>query len=88
MLKVGLLVGELFTESARPVCSTRAIFVKEINNPSENEEGSDRGSEEGLTDRQTRTNAQICPKSWNILPESHEERRQRAGLGIIHLETD
>ena len=47
MLKVGLLVGELFTESARPVCSTRAIFVKEINNPSENEEA--RG--ERLTDR-------------------------------------
>ena len=89
MLKVGLLVGELFTESARPVCSTRAIFVKEINNPSENEAGSDRPrEEERLTDRLERSyDAQICPKSWKI--DIGRKVTKRAELGIsAHLEAD
>ena len=85
-------MGELFTESARPVCSTRAIFVKEINNPSENEAGSERpregGTEERLTDRLERSyDAQICPKSWKI--DIGRKVTKRAELGIsAHLEAD
>ena len=89
-------MGELFTESARPVCSTRAIFVKEINNPSENEAGSERpteggregGREERLTDRLERSyDAQICPKSWKI--DIGRKVTKRAELGIsAHLEAD
>ena len=45
-------------ENANPVCGTRAIFVKEINNPSEKREGAG-GRPTGQTDgrRQKRRSA-------------------------------
>ena len=83
-LGYGLLTGELFTKSAKPVCSTRAIFVKEINNPSENEAGkgaTEGGKEGGEADGQTRTKLRradlpekLEDRYW---PESHEESGTR-----------
>ena len=76
-------MGELFSESARPVCSTRAIFVKEINNPSENEAESERPRPRvgGEADGQTRTKLRradlpekLEDRYW---PESHEESGTR-----------
>ena len=72
-----------------PVCGTRAIFVKEINNPSENEAGSDRGREERLTDRLERSyDAQICPKSWKMILAGKSRREQNSELVLISRLTD
>ena len=76
-----------------PVCGTRAIFVKEINNPSENEAGSDRPTdrprEERLTDRLERSyDAQICPKSWKMILAGKSRREQNSELVLISRLTD